>query len=124
MKLASFRHGDRNRWGLVTDAGVIDCSSDSPTLRAALTEGLDFRKLATKAPTLKVQDLNFSPAIPDPDKIICVGLNYKSHVAESGREPPAYPMIFTRFPSSQVGHDQPIIRPRVSEKLDFEGELA
>jgi 2-keto-4-pentenoate hydratase/2-oxohepta-3-ene-1,7-dioic acid hydratase in catechol pathway len=62
--------------------------------------------------------------IPNPDKILCVGINYVDHQAETGQAKPERPVIFTRFANSQVGHGQPMIRPRVSEKFDFEGELA
>ena len=63
------------------------------------------------------------PPLPSPPKILCVGLNYADHSAESGFEVPAYPTIFARFASSLIGHDAPIIRPRVSEQLDYEGEF-
>jgi 2-keto-4-pentenoate hydratase/2-oxohepta-3-ene-1,7-dioic acid hydratase in catechol pathway len=56
--------------------------------------------------------------------VLCIGINYATHVRETGREMPTYPMIFTRFADSQVAHLQPIIRPKASHKLDFEGELA
>ena len=59
-----------------------------------------------------------------PKKILCVGVNYRPHVEEMGREVPDYPVVFTRFASSLVGHGEPVIRPRVSEQFDFEGELA
>jgi 2-keto-4-pentenoate hydratase/2-oxohepta-3-ene-1,7-dioic acid hydratase in catechol pathway len=62
--------------------------------------------------------------VPDPEKIICIGLNYRSHILESGRDAPTKPVVFTRFANSQMGHEQPMIRPSVSEQLDFEGELA
>ena len=57
-------------------------------------------------------------------KILCVGVNYRPHIEEMGREIPDYPVVFTRFASSLVGPDEPVIRPRVSEQFDFEGELA
>lgn len=57
-------------------------------------------------------------------KILCVGVNYRPHIEEMGREVPDYPVVFVRFPSSLVGDGEPLIRPRVSEKYDFEGELA
>jgi len=57
-------------------------------------------------------------------KILCVGVNYRPHIEEMGREMPDYPVVFTRFASSLVGPDEPVIRPRVSEQFDFEGELA
>lgn len=57
-------------------------------------------------------------------KILCVGVNYRPHIEEMGREVPDYPVVFTRFPSSLVGDGEVLVRPRVSEKYDFEGELA
>ena len=57
-------------------------------------------------------------------KILCVGVNYRPHIEEMGREIPEHPVVFTRFASSLVGHGEPVIRPRVSEQFDFEGELA
>jgi acylpyruvate hydrolase len=63
------------------------------------------------------------PPISDPEKIICVGLNYREHAAESNVAPPAFPTIFARFASSLVGHGAPIVRPRISTQFDFEGEL-
>lgn len=63
------------------------------------------------------------PPLPSPPKILCVGLNYADHSAESGFAVPSYPTIFGRFASSLIGHGAPIIRPRVSEQLDYEGEF-
>lgn len=65
----------------------------------------------------------FLPPITRPEKIVCVGLNYRDHSAESGFEQPAYPTLFGRFNSSLIGHGAPILRPAVSEQLDYEGEL-
>ncbi len=59
-----------------------------------------------------------------PNKILCVGVNYRPHIEEMGREVPDYPVVFTRFPSSLVGNGEALVRPRVSEQYDFEGELA
>ena len=63
------------------------------------------------------------PPVADPEKVVCVGLNYRDHSAESGFEQPAYPTLFGRFNSSLIGHGAPILRPDVSEQLDYEGEL-
>ena len=62
--------------------------------------------------------------IPNPDRIVCVGLNYQDHVVETGRDNTEQPAIFLRLPESQVGHRQPIVRPRESTHLDFEAEIA
>lgn len=69
-------------------------------------------------------EMVFLPPLRQPPKIICVGLNYRDHSAESDYEQPAYPTLFGRFATSLVGHGQPIVRPTVSEQLDYEGELA
>jgi 2-keto-4-pentenoate hydratase/2-oxohepta-3-ene-1,7-dioic acid hydratase in catechol pathway len=67
--------------------------------------------------------IEFLPPIPLPGKIICVGLNYREHAAESGVAPPQFPTIFSRFTSSLIGHGAPIVRPRNSMQLDYEGEM-
>lgn len=63
------------------------------------------------------------PPLPAPEKIICVGLNYREHAAESNVAPPAFPTIFSRFASSLIGHGAPLVRPKRSTQFDFEGEL-
>lgn len=63
------------------------------------------------------------PPFPKPNKIFCLGLNYAAHAAEGGFEPPPYPTVFARFASSLIGHNAPIIRPKVSTMLDYEGEF-
>ena len=65
----------------------------------------------------------YLPLFPAPPKIICVGLNYRDHSAESGFKQPDYPTLFTRFATSLVGHNAPVVRPKVSDKFDYEGEL-
>ncbi len=71
------------------------------------------------------EEITFLPPILNPDKIICIGLNYSNHIKETGRKQGArYPVIFTRFADTLVGHGSPIIQPRHSDKLDYEGELA
>jgi 2-keto-4-pentenoate hydratase/2-oxohepta-3-ene-1,7-dioic acid hydratase in catechol pathway len=67
--------------------------------------------------------LEYLPPLPFPEKIVCVGLNYTDHASESGFEAPKYPALFGRFPSTLVGHGAPIVRPNVSDQLDYEGEL-
>lgn len=134
MKLASYVKPDgMPGYGLVADGaapGVIDLGGrlGGPTsLRGLLAQAGWQRSVESfvgKAPDFPQEGLTFLPVIPDPDKILCVGINYASHVAETGRETPTKPMIFTRFANSQVGHGQPMIRPAASERFDFEGELA
>ena len=68
-------------------------------------------------------EITYLPPFAAPGKVICVGLNYKDHAAESGFQAPSYPALFSRFASSLIGHGAPIIRPGVSDQLDYEGEL-
>jgi 2-keto-4-pentenoate hydratase/2-oxohepta-3-ene-1,7-dioic acid hydratase in catechol pathway len=122
MKLMSFTAGGTASWGVVDGDDVVDLAARAPSLRAALAAGVDLTP--TDSPRHKLADVTFLPPIPNPDKIICIGLNYLTHILEGGRDVPKHPTIFTRFANSQVGHGQPIIRPNASITLDFEGELA
>lgn len=80
-------------------------------------------KALSKAPVINADEITYLPPLENPSKIICVGLNYADHTKESPYEQPDYPTLFPRFASSLIGHGQPIIRPLVSDSLDFEGEL-
>lgn len=80
--------------------------------------------LSPKAVTSNLNDIHFTPLIHRPEKIICLGLNYADHAKEGGHARPDYPSFFMRGPSSLTAHQSPIIRPKVSTKLDYEAELA
>lgn len=127
MRIASFRHEGRTTFGVVTGDSVVEIASpDCPNLRSALaasTLGVLSKRL-DDSPVLKLSMVELLPPIPAPEKIICVGYNFRSHLLETGTPIPDYPALFVRFPESQVGHGAPIIRPIASEKFDFEGELA
>lgn len=127
MRLASFTLDGRPAWGPVVDGGVIDATSQHPTLKAALAaDGL--ARLAAWAagrPADATTDaVAFLPTIPDPGKVWCCGLNYHEHVQETGREVTEQPTFFTRWADAQAGHGQPMLRPRESVQFDFEGEIA
>ena len=128
MKLVSFRLGGKETFGFVDGSAVVDLGNAGlgNTLREFIANGhltAEPRPApgATRGPLDQVE---FLPVISDPQKVLCVGINYLSHVKETGRDIPKFPMIFTRFADSQVGHLQAIVRPNASHKLDFEGELA
>ena len=131
MRLASFRTRDRDSYGVVEGDRIIDVgyrlASQHPTLRLAVA-ALGLRAIAEAAAASEVwhraEDLSWLPPIADPLKVLCVGLNYRSHVLETGRQPPLKPLLFTRFANSQVGHDAPLRHPGISTKFDYEGELA
>lgn len=82
------------------------------------------RARAASGPRHDLASLRFAPLVPRPDKIICVGLNYRTHILEMGRELPAYPTLFAKYSSSLVGAHDPIVLPRVSSDVDWEAELA
>ncbi len=125
MKLLSFRRPDGTAsWGIAKDTGVIDLGDRAPALRHALWATASLREAAGRPVDFALADISYLPPIPDGGKILCVGLNYMSHIKEGGREPPARPIIFTRFANSQVGHGEAMIRPKISETFDYEGELA
>ncbi|MDE2200658.1 MAG: fumarylacetoacetate hydrolase family protein [Rhodospirillales bacterium] len=123
MKLMSFRRPDcPASWGIAEDGTVADLGGRAVSLRAALAGGIDLS--TADAPRYDLADVEYLPPIPDPEKIICVGLNYLSHILEGGREVPKHPTIFTRWANTQIGHGGTIRRPHASATLDFEGELA
>ncbi|MDF0494703.1 fumarylacetoacetate hydrolase family protein [Bradyrhizobium yuanmingense] len=130
MKLLSFSVDGRPTFGAVKDNGVVDLGArmaGCATLRQLFETGRlaeAARLAASAAPDHPLDKINFAPVIPDPGKIICVGLNYRDHVAETGRTVTEKPALFARFACSQVGHLQPIIKPKVSDDFDYEGELA
>jgi len=125
MKLMSFRRPDgMPSWGIAKNEGVIDLGHLAPSLKHALWATASLAEQAARKPDHRLADIRFLPPIPDPDKIFCVGLNYVTHIKEGGRETPKKPIIFTRTPSSQVGHNESVIRPKASETFDYEGELA
>jgi 2-keto-4-pentenoate hydratase/2-oxohepta-3-ene-1,7-dioic acid hydratase in catechol pathway len=126
MRLVSFLRDGRPACGVVVGGGVADLTArlGVPSLRALLAAGRLAEAAAQREPDLPLDGLAFAPVIPDPDKIVCVGLNYRDHVAETGRTVTEKPALFVRFAGSQVGHGRPMIRPRVSTEFDYEGELA
>lgn len=130
MKLVSFQRNGAPGYGVVKDDGVVDLGAkltNAPTLKALLESGSldEARTIAASAPAdFPLSEIVFDPVIPNPPKIICIGLNYRDHVAETGRTETAHPTLFPRYPASQAGHDQPMIKPLESDDFDYEGELA
>jgi 2-keto-4-pentenoate hydratase/2-oxohepta-3-ene-1,7-dioic acid hydratase in catechol pathway len=131
MRLLSYRVEGQARWGAVVADGVVDLVSRVgdrwPTLRAALAAGAlpaIADVVAAARPDHALASIEVAPTIPDPDKILCVGLNYRTHASEVGRDLPPHPSVFTRLHNTLVPHGAAIVRPRVSTNLDFEGELA
>ncbi|QOL83012.1 fumarylacetoacetate hydrolase family protein [Pseudooceanicola spongiae] len=125
MKFATVRSDNRTLWGVIEDSALADLSALYPSLRDAVEAdfaGVD--EALADAPRIAFGAFSYLPVIPNPDKIICVGLNYENHRKETGRKEVAQPTIFSRFANSQLGHDEAIVMPKVSSDLDYEGELA
>ncbi|KRW94490.1 fumarylacetoacetate hydrolase family protein [Paracoccus sp. MKU1] len=128
MKLCSFTAAGRASWGLVVRDGIVDLGRRglAPTLRDFLAQGdlAPAAALAGETPDHAFDVVQHDPVIPNPDKIICVGLNYHDHIQETGREETPNPVLFARYAGSQIGHGQPLVRPLESDQFDYEGELA
>ena len=131
MKLISFLNNNTATYGVVIGDVVLDLlpilGSQAPDLKTLIAKklvGAAAEAAKSSKATLKFADLTLLPVIPNPDKILCVGLNYKDHLAESGRASTELPAIFLRVPASQVAHRQAILRPPESERLDYECEIA
>lgn len=131
MRLATFEYLGRQSYGVVIGDSIIDVgrflADRAPDLRSAIAANLlpEIAGVPRQAqPDYTLADVRLLPVIPNPGKILCIGLNYETHRLETGRAESRYPAIFTRFADTQVGHQGLILRPSVSEQLDYEGELA
>jgi len=129
MKLVSFRAGGRDLFGVVGGDGVVAMNEriGCGSLREALSKDLlgNIKTAAQGArPDHALKDVTLLPVIPDPELIVCAGVNYRSHATETGRDIPKQPSMFIRRTNTLVGHEGKLIRPRVSQNFDFEGELA
>ncbi len=130
MKVASFRHRGEASWGIVEGDVLFDVGAvlrrEFPDVKSLLAAGswAAARAAVSSAPRMPLADIQWLPVIPNPDKILCVGLNYETHRRETGRAEVGHPTIFARFANSQTGHLAPLLRPRVSTEFDYEGELA
>lgn len=130
MNIASFVRDGSEGYGLVRNGGIIDCSARFgplfPTLKSVLEHGgiSMFEPVAQDEPDFQLDKVMLLPPIPNPEKTICVGVNYRDHLEETGRSQPEHPLLFLRLPNGQVGHGHPLIRPKISDRFDFEGELA
>lgn len=132
MKLATFTHAARTRIGIVVDDQVVDLSAAAPDLPSemvALLEAGDDAMLAarraaeTAGARIPLADVHIEAPIRKPPEFLAIGLNYADHIAETGMKTPEFPMFFNKQRSCVTGPTDPIWMPRVSDKLDYEGEL-
>ena len=124
MFIAQVSHNGRSGIGISDDGKSFRCDlSSGSTSDEAVLKAAEARTISAGSISIDAGELRFLPPLTMPPKIVCVGLNYAEHSRETGFEVPSYPTIFARFASGLIGHEQPMIRPTVSEQLDFEGEL-
>ncbi len=129
MKLLSFRKKTTGETGCgaLVEGGIADLTSLQPNLKSLL-EHVPMAELQPRVretrPSFSLESIELLPVIPQPDKILCVGINYAAHRDEMGRVDAPYPTLFTRFTSTLVAHGQPLIAPKASQQLDYEAELA
>jgi acylpyruvate hydrolase len=133
MRFTTFRQQNQDRLGVVTGSDVIDLQQALPDLssdlRTNLRNGVDMVAAAkaaiqSKAPRMPLASLTLSPLLPEPGKIICLGLNYFDHAKEGGRDKPEYPWFFMRTATSLLAPNAKALRPKVSVRLDYEAEVA
>jgi 2-keto-4-pentenoate hydratase/2-oxohepta-3-ene-1,7-dioic acid hydratase in catechol pathway len=131
MQFISYIRLGRPGFGARVEGGIVDLTERLTPGVASLKEAIAAGLLSTADAYVSGRHAEFTeadvlllPVIPDPGKILCVGLNYETHRAETKRPDAKYPTIFTRFADSQIAHSQPLLKPRVSEYLDYEAELA
>jgi acylpyruvate hydrolase len=125
MRYVSFEKDDKTLLG-VRESGAIRTLGEY-TLEALLAQGVDLNTWAVEQEGGQIEaeeGLKFLPPLQRPPKILCVGLNFKDHSKESNFEQPDYPTMFLRLHTSLVAHNEPITRPRISDSLDYEGEIA
>jgi 2-keto-4-pentenoate hydratase/2-oxohepta-3-ene-1,7-dioic acid hydratase in catechol pathway len=119
MRVVTYDGGDGPRAGVLTDAGVVDAGA--ATVGELLRSG---RLAELTAAGEAIADARLLPPVTDPDKIICIGLNYLSHAEEQGAEPPATPTFFAKFRNALAAPDATVTLPPASSKVDYEAEVA
>ncbi|HMK11047.1 MAG TPA: fumarylacetoacetate hydrolase family protein, partial [Acidimicrobiales bacterium] len=123
MKLATIRDGDGTRAVRIDDDRAVELGVGD--VRAVLErDGWQAWAAGADGPSRPVEGLDYAPLIPRPDKVLCVGLNYRSHILETGSQLPTHPTLFSKFTSALIGANDDVMLPPESEKVDWEVELA
>src|SRR5262245_7080563 len=133
MRLATIQTANGPRAAVFTGDGYVDLHATDPALPSGTRELLEAgasaleaaaaaarRSTAVRLPAASVKLL---PPLPAPDKVLCIGLNYRDHAAETGAQVPREPVVFSKFATALIGPDEPIVLPPVSQKVDYEAEL-
>jgi 2-keto-4-pentenoate hydratase/2-oxohepta-3-ene-1,7-dioic acid hydratase in catechol pathway len=132
MRFLSFRRAGASSYGAIVGDGIVDLGAQRGSRASTLKTLIERDELSAAAdiasvrsPDIALADIEYLPTIPDPGKIVCIGINYGDRNAEyrDASDAPRYPSVFMRTPESLVGHQQAILRPPESEQLDYEGEI-
>jgi 2-keto-4-pentenoate hydratase/2-oxohepta-3-ene-1,7-dioic acid hydratase in catechol pathway len=130
MRLVTYRHHDAARAGALTSDGILDAAEvlgiDAIGVRELINDGRveELKGGLEETDASPVSGAELLPPLPDPDKIVCIGLNYRSHAAEAGIDPPDQPTFFAKFRNALAPADATVKLPAASEKVDFEAEVA
>lgn len=132
MRIARIEREQGFGWAAIFDKVAADLTDLIGTVPGAIHSWLDregrarLEEQAPRQPPLPLEALRYAPCLPDPEKILCVGVNYHNRNEEyrDGAQAPAFPSLFLRTPGSFTAHGQPLMRPRESAQLDYEGEIA
>lgn len=131
MRLVRFSRNGELGLAVAGDGGLLGLVASDPRYPGDMVPNLllqmsatDLKAILSAGDPIDVETIDFLPPVAKSSKIVCVGLNYVDHSLESGFKVPEHPTVFPRFASSLVGHQAPIIKPRLSDQLDYEGEVA
>ena len=122
MRLATVRLDGAHRAVRVDDDAAM--LLDAADVGELLADPRWRDRATQQGPQVALDGLDYAPLVPRPDKIICVGLNYRAHLAEMGREAPSYPTVFAKYRAALIGAHDDIVLPAVSDMVDWEAELA
>jgi acylpyruvate hydrolase len=130
MRIVTYRTERGDRAGILVGNGIIDAwdalGGEGSTVRELLASGRlqELEGAGESSADISVADLELRPPVPDPDKIVCIGLNYRAHAAEAGIDPPDTPTFFAKFRNALAPPDATVSLPAASGKVDFEAEVA
>ena len=128
MRIVSFRRDGQISYGMLEGEEITDLPEQDPQLPPALNDALPalrgYVPPAATRKTVSLSDVTLLPVVPSPQKIICIGVNYADHAAETGQAPPPYPTVFAKFANTLAASGDPIVLPSASAMPDYEGELA
>ena len=128
MKIVTYDAGQGPRPGIVSGSEIVDVRSalgdDVPSVQALLESGRLGEAAAAEGPGVNAGDARLLPPVPGPQKIVCIGLNYRSHAEEAGLDPPETPTFFAKFPNALAAPGAAVTLPPWTDKVDYEAEVA